>query len=155
MGDEDHVKAAVEAHGSLNFWRIAIKPGRPLALGELMGTPFVGLPGNPVAAMVCALQFCRALVASLSGETEYKTPIPVKAKSSFAMKKKTGRREWLRGQLLVTENGELFAEKFKSEGSGLISSLVWANGLIELDEQTDYIHEGDQIKFFPVTELCK
>ena len=155
MGDEDHVKAAVEANGKLDFWRIAIKPGRPLALGEIHGKPFVGLPGNPVAAMVCALKFCRGLIARLSGENTYQLPVPVQGSADFSMTKKVGRTEWMRGKMSISDKGVVRIEKFTSEGSGLISSLVWANGLIELDAQIDYIKAGDMVKFYPFSELLK
>ncbi len=153
MGDEDHVKAAVEAAGDLHFWRIAIKPGRPLALGQVGGTAFVGLPGNPVAALVCAIQFVKPLIARLSGETFPKDPFALSGKAAFSMKKKTGRREWLRGRYTCNENGVGKIEKFSSEGSGLISSLVWSNGLIELKEDTSTINQGDNLRFFPYSEL--
>jgi len=153
MGDEDHVKAAVESQGELNFWRIAIKPGRPLALGKIQKTPFVGLPGNPVAALVCTLQFVRPLIARLRGESEYEPALPVFAKSAFSMHKKKGRREWLRGRYLLNSQSQPIVEKFHSEGSGLITSLTWANGLIELDEDCDHINEGDLIKFIPFSGL--
>ena len=153
MGDEDHVKAAIEAQGELNFWRIAIKPGRPLALGKIQKTPFIGLPGNPVAALVCTLQFVRPLIARLRGENEFEPALPVFAKAAFSMHKKKGRKEWLRGRYALNSQSQPVVEKFHSEGSGLITSLTWANGLIELDEDCDHISEGDLIKFIPFSGL--
>ena len=94
-GEEDHVKAAVESAGALTFWRLAIKPGRPVALGVVRGTPFIGLPGNPVAVFVTFAQVARALVARLSGEA-YAPPIPLPVEADFAYRKKEGRREYVR-----------------------------------------------------------
>ncbi len=153
MGDEDHVKAAVEEIGTLHFWRIAIKPGRPLAMGQVDGTAFVGLPGNPVAALVCALQFVRPLIAGLSGQSDYQPPQPIFGNSGFDMKKKPGRREWLRGRYTLTRDGKPFIEKYRTEGSGVISSLTWANGLIELHEDDTDINQGNILRFLPFTEL--
>lgn len=153
MGDEDHVKAVVEDTGSLHFWRIAIKPGRPLALGQIAATPFVGLPGNPVAALICAIQFVRPMIAHLTGETSYTLPTPIMAKANFSMQKKRGRREWLRGRYCPSKTGDFQIEKFSVDGSGIVSSLIWANGLIELDENLTEIKQGDLIKFVPFTEL--
>lgn len=153
MGDEDHVKSAVEATGNLHFWRIAIKPGRPLALGQVQNTAFVGLPGNPVAAFVCTVQLVRPMIAQLSGQSSYTLPEPLIGKASFSMNKKAGRREWLRGRYHVDKHGSPVVEKYSSQGSGLVSSLVWANGLIELDEDTIGVQEGDPAKFFLFSEL--
>lgn len=153
MGDEDHVKAAVEETGSLHFWRIAIKPGRPLALGQVQNTAFVGLPGNPVAAFVCLAQLIRPMIARLSGEESYKLPNPILAKSAFSMQKKAGRREWMRGRYKIDDSGQPVIEKYPVDGSGIVSSLVWANGLIELDEPTTEINKGDPLKFFLFSEL--
>jgi len=153
MGDEDHVKAAVEANGSLHFWRIAIKPGRPLALGQIKGTPFVGLPGNPVAAMICAMQFVRPLIAAMSGQRSFELPTPIIGKAAFTMTKKIGRREWVRGRYHMDETGKIHIEKYSADGSGLISSLVWSNGIIELDENTSQINESDLLKIIPYSGL--
>jgi len=153
MGDEDHVKAAVEQIGSLHFWRIAIKPGRPLALGQVGNTAFVGLPGNPVAALVCAMQFVRPLIAGLTGEADYISATPVLGESQFDMTKKPGRREWLRGRYSLSDTGQPVIEKYATDGSGILTSLTWANGLIELDEAQTDIKKGDSIRFLPFTEL--
>ncbi|MFT6556772.1 gephyrin-like molybdotransferase Glp [Sneathiella sp.] len=155
MGDEDHVKAAVEATGNLHFWRIAIKPGRPLAMGQVKSTAFVGLPGNPVAALVCALQFVRPLITGLSGLNMMDAALPVFGKSSFLMDKKPGRTEWLRGRYRINEQNEPVIDKYSQDGSGIISSLTWANGLIELGEDVNRVEPGNMIRFYPFTELFK
>ena len=96
-GDEDHVKAAVEALGHLHFWRLAIRPGRPIALGQVGRVPFIGLPGNPVAVMVTFLRFARPLILRLGGCTEVE-PAHYRVPAGFDYKKKRGRREWLRAR---------------------------------------------------------
>ncbi len=149
MGDEDHVKQAVEELGTLDFWRVAIKPGRPIALGTINDTAFLGLPGNPVAAMVCAMQFGMIIAARLSGNRAFSGLTPVMVPSAFAMKKKSGRREWLRGRYVLDEQHGPKVEKYYSTGSGLISSLAWSDGLIELCEDITDIKEGDMMRFLP------
>ena len=154
MGDEDHVKTALSDIGHLNFWRIAIKPGRPLALGQIGNTAFVGLPGNPIAALVCTLIFVRPLIKALSG-AKAKPPLSFQVAADFSMKKKSGRTEWLRGRYYVSEDGTGRAEKYFTEGSGILSSAVWANGLIEIGDDVTYIDEGDMVTFLPFSELMR
>jgi len=154
MGDEDHVKAALEEIGHLNFWRIAIKPGRPLALGQINSTAFVGLPGNPIAAMVCCLKFVRPLILKLSGRNDG-PPLTFQAAANFAMTKKPGRTEWLRAKYSATPDSIGSVEKFPTEGSGILSSAVWANGLIELGDEVAQIKEGDLVTFLPFSELMR
>ena len=152
MGDEDHVKTALNDIGHLHFWRIAIKPGRPLALGQIGNTAFVGLPGNPIAALVCSLKFVRPLIRILSGANECRS-LAFSAKADFTMKKKQGRTEWLRGRYHSSPNGIGSVEKYPTEGSGILSSAIWANGLIEIDDEITYIDRGDLVTFLPFSEL--
>jgi molybdopterin molybdotransferase len=154
MGDEDHVKNALLEIGQLNFWRIAIKPGRPLAFGQIDNTAFVGLPGNPIAAMVCCLKFVRPLVAALSG-IKYAPALPFYVPSGFNLKKKPGRTEWLRGRYGINSQGKAVVNKFQTDGSGVLSSMVWANGLIEIGNDVTHVHEGDPLMFLPFSELMK
>jgi len=112
LGEEDHVKAAVEAAGSLVFWKLAIKPGRPLAMGLVGGAPFVGLPGNPAAAYVTFAFFVRPLLAHLAGEIL--PPLtPLRVRSTFAQKKRPGRREYVRVSVSRAPDGMLEARKFQ------------------------------------------
>lgn len=151
-GDEDHVKGAVETLGSLNFWRVAIRPGRPLAFGQVGETPFMGLPGNPVASMVCFMMFARPLICALQGRSAHTIPA-VALPAAFSFKKRAGRREWLRGWTEVDATGTLVAQRFPSEGSGILTSMVAAQGLIELDESLDGVAEGDLVRFLPFSGL--
>ncbi|USG62378.1 molybdopterin molybdotransferase MoeA [Sneathiella marina] len=154
MGDEDHVKNALLKAGQLNFWRIAIKPGRPLALGHIGDAAFVGLPGNPIAAMVCCLKFVRPLVAALSGVT-LAPALSFQAHAAFSIQKKPGRTEWLRARYTAGSQGIGEIEKFHTDGSGVLSSVIWANGLIELGDEVTKIDQGDLVTFLPFSELMK
>lgn len=142
-GDEDHVSALLEETGAMSLWRIAIKPGRPLALGLWAGVPVFGLPGNPVAAMVCSLVFVRPALAQLAG-AQWRAPQGFQVPAAFEKRKKAGRREYLRARI---RDGQ--AEVFASEGSGRISGLSWAEGLVELDEAAQEIRKGDLVRYFP------
>ena len=142
-GDEDHVSALLCESGALRTWRIALKPGRPLALGLWQGMPVFGLPGNPVAAMVCTLIFARPALGALAGRG-WETPWAVEVPAAFEKRKKAGRREYLRARL---RDGR--AEVFKSEGSGRISGLSWAEGLVELEDGARDIRPGDPVRFLP------
>ena len=143
-GDEDHVSALLKETGSLADWRIALKPGRPLALGVWDGAPVFGLPGNPVAALVCAMIFARPAFGVLCGEG-WRAPQGFTVPAAFAKSKKPGRREYLRARI----NGEGAAEVFKSEGSGRISGLAWADGLVEIGDGAEEIGPGDPVRYIP------
>ncbi|MGJ8628830.1 MAG: molybdenum cofactor synthesis domain-containing protein [Sulfitobacter sp.] len=142
-GDEDHVSALLTDAGAMSLWRIAIKPGRPLALGMWQGVPVFGLPGNPVAAMICTLVFARPAMALLAGGV-WSEPQGFDVPAAFEKRKKAGRREYLRARV---RGGK--AEVFASEGSGRISGLSWAEGLVELSEPAQDIAPGDIVRFIP------
>jgi len=154
VGDEDHVRAAVEDGGSLHFWRLAIKPGRPVGLGQIGETPFVGLPGNPVAMMVTFLRFARPLVLGLAGSTDL-TPKLFQVRAGFAHKKKAGRREWVRARLEADADGAPIARKFPREGAGILSSLVEADGLVEIAEEVTRLEAGGLVDFLPFAEVSR
>jgi molybdopterin molybdotransferase len=142
-GDEDHMSALLEGTGSFALWRIAMKPGRPLALGLWNDTPVFGLPGNPVAAMVCTLIFAAPSLGVMAGGT-WKEPTRYMLPAAFTKSKKEGRREYLRARL---ENGAVTI--FPSEGSGRISGLSWATGLVELGDSAQKIAPGDPVAYIP------
>jgi molybdopterin molybdotransferase len=151
-GEEDHVKAGVESVGSLVLWRMAIKPGRPVAMGIIGGTPFIGLPGNPVASFVTFVHVVRPTVLALSGAVPAPlVPMPVRAQ--FSYKKKSGRREYVRVTLRRAEDGALEAVKFPREGAGLLSSLVDTDGLVELGEAVTAVEPGDRVGFLGYANL--
>jgi molybdopterin molybdotransferase len=151
-GEEDHVKASVESVGTLVLWRMAIKPGRPVAMGIIGGTPFIGLPGNPVASFVTFVHVVRPTVLALAGAIQQQlVPMPVRA--AFIYKKKIARREYVRVTLRKGEDGVLEAIKFPREGAGLLSSLVDTDGLVELGEQTTQVEPGQTVGFLSYASL--
>lgn len=154
-GEEDHVKAAVESAGSLVFWRIGIKPGRPVALGVLRGgdnsAVFCGLPGNPVAAFVTFTFVVRPLIAQLMG-ADLPELYSVPVKSGFAYKKKKDRREFVRVVLARGEAGWI-AKKHPQDGAGVITSMTATDGLIALPEDMTRVAEGDTLQFYPYAAL--
>jgi molybdopterin molybdotransferase len=151
-GEEDHVKAAVEDLGSLHFWRLAIKPGRPVALGQVGEAAFIGLPGNPVAVMVTFLRVARPILMRLMGAEESEPRLfPVRA--GFAYKKKAGRREYVRATLVRGEDGVLTAVKHPRDGAGILSSLVESDGLVELPEDLSRLEPGAVVEFLPFSEV--
>lgn len=147
-GDEDHVSALLKSHGTLSSWRIALKPGRPLALAKWDGVPVFGLPGNPVAALVCSLIFARPALSLLAG-AGWAVPQGFAVPADFSKRKKPGRREYLRARL----NAEGRAEVFPSEGSGRISGLSWADGLVELPDEAAEIEPGVPVRYLPYSSL--
>ena len=151
-GEEDHVKAAVESAGSLVLWRMAIKPGRPVAMGVVDGTPFVGLPGNPVASFVTFVHVVRPTVLALAGAApESALAMPVRA--GFSYRKKAGRREYVRVNLRMAGDGTPEVMKFPREGAGLLSSLVETDGLVELGEPITLVEPGQTVGFLGYASL--
>ena len=151
-GEEDHVKASVESVGSLVLWRMAIKPGRPVAMGIIGGTPFIGLPGNPVASFVTFVHVVRPTLLALSGAIAAPL-VPMPVRSAFSYKKKGGRREYVRVTLRKAPDGTLEAIKFPREGAGLLSSLVDTDGLVELGETITKVEPGDSVGFLGYASL--
>lgn len=150
-GEEDHVRAAIAANGSIVFWRLGIKPGRPLAMGVVNGTPLIGLPGNPVAVFVTFAHVLRPLVIALSGGK----PLPLAAMtvlSGFDYKKKAGRREYVRVSL-EQSGGKTIARKYPVDGAGVLTSLTRTDGMVELPEACTDVRTGDPIAFYAYSQL--
>jgi molybdopterin molybdotransferase len=143
-GEGDYVKSAVENVGTLVFWRIAMKPGRPVAMGVIDGTPFVGLPGNPVASFVTFVKVARPAILALAG-AEWSPPSTIAVRAQFAYRKKPARREFVRVHLRRAADGMLEAAKFPREGAGLLSSLVDTDGLVELAEHVTRVEPGQMV----------
>jgi molybdopterin molybdotransferase len=146
-GEEDHVRGAIEAGGRLVFWRLAVKPGRPAAMGVIDGTPVLGLPGNPVAAVVTFLHLARPLVLRLAGARPEALP-RFPARAEFAARKKAGRREYLRVRLAPGQPLPL-ATKFPREGAGLLTSLTECDAFAELPEDLLQVTPGETIQVLP------
>lgn len=152
VGEEDHVKQAVEDLGKLHLWRLAIKPGRPIALGQVGVVPFVGLPGNPVAVMVTFLNVVRPLLLGLMGASDV-TARRFKVRADFQHKKKAERREWVRATLSPLPEGGWAAAKFPRQGAGILSSMVESDGLVELGEDVTELAPGTMVDFLPFSEV--
>ena len=149
-GEEDHVVAALDAIGKRHLWQIAIKPGRPMSFGQIGACVFIGLPGNPVAVFVCFLLYAWPMLRRLGG-APWPEPRTLQLPALRAITKKTGRREYWRG-MLRQDGGRLLVEKFERDGSGLITSLRMADGLIEAAEDVGSIGAGELVTFIPFTE---
>ncbi len=151
-GEEDHVRAAIANHGSLYFWRLAIKPGRPVAMGQVGATPLAGLPGNPVAALLTFALVARPMIEALCCTTPYiARRFPVV--SDFAYRKKAGRREYVRASLDRPATGPARARRYPKEGAGMLTSLTETDGLVELAEDMTQLESGAEVAFVPYSEL--
>lgn len=153
VGDEDHVKSAVETLGSLDLWRLAIKPGKPLAFGHVDKVPFFGLPGNPVAVFVTLLLVMKPYLLKKQGRPLSPTiHRSFKVPSGFGLKANKTRTEYLRVRCDSKESGELILTRYENQSSGVLSSVVWADGLAEIPLNTEVL-EGDNLKFFSFADL--
>jgi len=156
-GEADHVRDAVESIGRLVFWRVAIKPGRPCAMGVLHGSnsdgaAFVGLPGNPVAVFVIFVRVVRPLLLRLAGALpEPLIALPVRA--TFSYKKRAGRREYVRVTLRKAADGAIEAEKYAQDGAGVLTSLTETDGLAELPEDVTEVEPGETVGFLSYASL--
>ncbi|HEY2540774.1 MAG TPA: gephyrin-like molybdotransferase Glp [Stellaceae bacterium] len=150
-GEEDHVKAAVERLGSLHFWRLAIKPGRPVALGQVGAVPLIGLPGNPVAVAVTFAVLARSLILKLAGASA-SAPRSLPVRAGFSYRKKPGRREYLRARL-ERDGDAVIAFKYPRDGAGILSSIVESEGLVVLDEKIGDLAGGNMVEFLPFSEV--
>jgi molybdopterin molybdotransferase len=152
VGEEDHLRAAVEAGGNLHFWRLAIKPGRPVAMGQVGRTPIVGLPGNPGAVLVTFLLVARPILLRLAGMEDV-APQRFHVRAGFDYRKKEGRREFVRARLTPDGDGMPVAEKQGAGGAGILSSLVESDGLLDLGSDLTYLESGSTVVFLPFNEV--
>ncbi|MGE0717786.1 MAG: gephyrin-like molybdotransferase Glp [Alphaproteobacteria bacterium] len=154
VGEEDHVRAAVEATGRLDFWRLAIRPGRPVALGRVGTAIFIGLPGNAVSAMVTFMTVARPIVLARAGAApEPDRAYPVRA--AFDHRKRQGRREYLRARLEPGADGVPIVRRFPREGTGILSSMVESDGLVVLPEEMESLAAGSLVDFLPFSETLR
>jgi len=147
VGEEDYVKAAVEAEGEIEMWRIAVKPGKPLAFGRVGRAAFIGLPGNPVSLFVTAVVFVRPFILRCQGVSAV-APLAFPVRADFDWPKPDVRREFLRVKL----NGESGLELFPNQGSAVLTSAVFADGLVDNPERHP-IARGDMVRYIPLSEL--
>ncbi|GHA07055.1 molybdopterin molybdenumtransferase MoeA [Arenicella chitinivorans] len=149
VGEEDHVRPAVEATGELELWKVQMKPGKPVAFGRVADTPFLGLPGNPVSAFVVFQLLATVLLRARQGQTSTSL-VAMKVVADFS-RPVTTREDYLRVQLVSTANGQTVARPFANMSSGVMSSLSWADGLVRqpIDQA---INVGDTVDFLPIRE---
>ena len=147
VGEEDHVKPAVEAEGSLDMWKIAMKPGKPLAYGRVHGAAFIGLPGNPVSSFVTFLLMVRPFLLATQGASAV-APAAMQLRADFDWPRPDRRREFLRARMNAQGGVELFA----NQGSAALESTVWANGLVDIPAGSA-IARGETVRFLPYGDL--
>jgi molybdopterin molybdotransferase len=152
VGDEDHVRPAVERLGSLDLWRVAMRPGKPLAFGHIGDTPFIGSPGNPVSLFVTFCLFARPFILRMQGVAGDLRPLHLPVRAGFDWPTPTKRREYLRARLDQDADGSPVAQIFSSRSSAALTSLTWADGLVVMP-QGRTLTTGETISFIPFSEL--
>lgn len=150
VGEEDHIKAAVQSLGKLTLWRIKMKPGKPLAFGKVGSAAFIGLPGNPVSAMVTFLLFAQPFIKRMQGLTDCLNHT-TKVESNFNWHRSKPRREFLRVRI-DNSSTPAKANMYPKQGSDVLSSIVWADGLLEIPEDTTFV-SGELLNFYPFKEM--
>ncbi len=150
VGEEDHVKPAVEKLGKLDLWRIKIKPGKPFAFGKIDDCIFIGLPGNPVSAMVTFLLFARPFIKKMQGASNYLNTT-FKVAANFDWHRSKPRCEFVRVRL-DRATTPMQVNQYPKQGSDILSSMVWADGLVEIPEKTTF-KQGEILNFYPLNEM--
>jgi len=150
-GEEDYFVEALDELGKCHLWQLAVKPGRPMSFGQIDNTVCFTLPGNPVAAFVCFLLYVKPSINVLGGG-EWIEPKRYAIPANFMIKSKPDRREFLRG-FLEEDNDKQVAQKYDRDGSGLISGLRAASGLIEIPEDCISVSQGEFVYFIPFSEF--
>ena len=151
VGEEDHIRDAIQALGQLNLWRLAIKPGKPLAFGHIGQTPVLGLPGNPAAVLVTFLMLARPFMRRCQGEAGAVLPSADRVALAFSVERPQTRREFQRVRC-HEENGRRWLEAAANQSSGVLSSTCWADGLALIPEN-ESLDVGDEVAFYPFTQL--
>ncbi|KAF0191215.1 MAG: molybdopterin biosynthesis protein molybdenum incorporation step [Gammaproteobacteria bacterium] len=152
VGEEDHVRNAIEAIGTLQLWRIAIKPGKPLAFGRINETPVIGLPGNPVSVFVTGCLYARPYLLRCQGVTDV-LPRFLSVRAAFKRERPDSRREYLRARL-TGEGTSMVAEIYPHQGSGVLSSTTWADGFVRVPENQT-VTEGQMVDYVPFSTLVQ
>lgn len=152
VGDADYIKPLLAELGEVNFWKIAMKPGRPLTFGHIQNTPFFGLPGNPVSVMVTFYQFVLPALLKMAGNSAHK-PLILPAVAAAPIRKRSGRFEFQRGVMESQPDGSLTVRMTGEQGSGILSSMSHANCFILLDEDCEGIQAGEHVSIQPFAGL--
>lgn len=153
VGEEDHLKQAIEELGSVDFWRLAIQPGKPLAYGEVAGKPWIGMPGNPSGALITALVVVRPFLLRAQGVTDV-LPVPLAVPAGFDWLQRNKRRQYLRARLTPGADGQLSVELHSQQSSAMLTAACWADGLavIECEQQ---VLKHDNVMFLSFADLMQ
>lgn len=151
VGEEDHVRVAIEQTGELLMWRLKMKPGKPVAFGKIQGTGFIGLPGNPVSVFANFYLLAVPLIKTLQGR-KWQKPRGIPVRAGFDWPKPDSRREFLRARLASNEDGDMVANIYPNQDSGVLTSTVWASGMIEMGEG-ETCRKGDWVSYLPFSEF--
>lgn len=149
VGDADYIKTVLDKLGQINFWRINMRPGRPLAFGHIDTTPFFGLPGNPVAVMVAFMQFVEPAIRKLQGMINWQAPF-FTAVAEEKLRSRPGRTEYSRGIFGIDANGRLTVRSAGKQGSGILRSMSEANCLIEILPEQPGVEIGEKVRVIPL-----
>lgn len=149
VGDADYIKLALDKLGQIDFWRINMRPGRPLAFGQISGKPFFGLPGNPVAVMVSFINFVEPALRKMQGEQHWQ-PLKVNAIATENLRSRQGRTEFSRGVYQLDTSGQLTVRTTGKQGSGILRSMSEANCLIEISPSVDTVKVGESVTIIPL-----
>ncbi|WP_454252178.1 molybdopterin molybdotransferase MoeA [Pseudomonas sp. R151218B TE3479] len=151
VGEEDHLKQAIETLGSIDLWRLAIQPGKPLAFGDVEGKPWLGLPGNPSAALITALIVVRPFLFRAQGMGDV-LPVPLQLPAGFDWLKRNQRRQYLRARLVADANGHLCVALHPQQSSAMLTAACWADGLAVVECEAQ-LHKHDKVLYLPFTDL--
>jgi len=151
VGDADYVKDVIEAMGHIEFWKIAVKPGKPFALGRLNDTVFCGLPGNPVSSFVTAKLLVLPIISKMQGRQDGHTALTVTATLTKDIKRRAGRRDYQRATMSYDDNGNLVVTPFKTQSSGVMTSITSANCFMIIHEDISTLAIGDTVPVMPLT----
>ncbi len=152
MGNADYIRQALEAVGQINFWKIAMRPGRPIAFGKINQTPFFGLPGNPVAVMVTFTQFVQPALRKMMGQSGW-NPQRMTALTIDKLKSRYNRTDYIRGIYSIDESGQLVVSSTGSQGSGILTSMARANCFIEIPDELESVQSGQRVVIQPFADL--
>jgi len=151
VGDEDHVRIAIEQLGELRMWRLAIKPGKPLAYGQINDTAFIGLPGNPVSVFATFCLFVCPVIQIMQGR-DWRKPIALPLRADFDWPKADSRREFVRARLARADDGQTVVQVFPNQDSGVLTSTVWADGFVELAE-SQTVRAGEIVNYLSFAQF--
>ncbi len=151
VGEEDHVKKALEELGRLDLWKIAVRPGKPLAYGNVNGIPFIGVPGNPVSLFVTFSIFIRPFILRSMGVFDV-TPTEYQVAAGFDWQRPDKRTEYMRARMVVDDEGNAVVDVYRNRSSGVLSSVTWADGMVVINPDQK-LKKGDSVRFIPFSSL--